>query len=57
MPGYVGDLINEQGTGINPLTYDALINKIGDLGASGEQQASGINQDTIVFKMGEVNGN
>ena len=57
LPGYVGDLINEQGTGINPLTYDALIKKIGDLGASGEQKASGINQDTIVFKMGEVNGN
>ena len=56
-PGYVGNLLNEQGTGINPLTYDKLIANIGDLGLDGCKNSSELSNKSIVFQMGEVNGN
>ncbi len=53
---YIGNLLNEDGTGINLSTYNELISRIGDLGTiSGGVKASQMNNSTpIIFQMGTV---
>ena len=55
----IGNLLTDDGTGINATTYNALINKIGDLGTvNGTRTAQNINGgEPVIFQMGEINNN
>ena len=58
LEGYVGNLLTNDGRGINGTTYVNLINKIGAIGSvNGEQKASEINGGSpVIFQMGELEG-
>ena len=55
----IGNLLTDDGTGINATTRTALFNAVGQLGTvRGTQQAVAMNNGSpIIFQMGSVNGN
>ena len=55
----IGNLLTDDGTGINATTRTALLSAVGGIGTvSGQQKASAINGgQPVIFQMGEINGN